>query len=111
VSAGHAPRLGAVKIGVILPASQEDGGGVTPGWAAISSFARAAEERDLDSVWMYDHFFNQPEEGPAEGMHEAWTVLSAVAAVTEGVEIGTLVLCTGSATRAWWRRWPRPPTR
>ena len=27
-------------------------------------------------------------------MHEAWTIVSAVSAVTERVEIGTLVLCT-----------------
>jgi probable F420-dependent oxidoreductase len=80
---------------VILPASEEDGDGATPGWAAIRSFALAAEDRGLDSVWMYDHLFNEPANGPIEGMHEAWTIVSAVAAVTTRVEIGTLVLCSG----------------
>jgi probable F420-dependent oxidoreductase len=93
--ATHRPRLANVKIGVILPASDGDGGGTTPGWSAIRSFALGAEERGLDSVWMYDHFFNEPERGSLDGQHEAWTIVSAVAAVTGRLEIGTLVLCTG----------------
>ncbi len=84
-----------MKIGVILPAAEGDGDGATPGWPMIRSFALAAEARGLDSAWMFDHFFNQPNAGPLEGMHEAWTVVSAVGAVTERLEIGTLVLCTG----------------
>jgi probable F420-dependent oxidoreductase len=84
-----------VKIGVILPAAESGGDGATPGWPAIRSFALAAEARGLDSIWMFDHFFNAPVSGPIEGMHEAWTVVSAVAAVTRRVSIGTLVLCTG----------------
>ena len=83
-----------MKIGVIIPAAEADGGGRTPGWATIRSFALAAERHGLDSVWMFDHFFHQPATGPIEGMHEAWTIVSAIAAVTARVEIGTLVLCS-----------------
>jgi alkanesulfonate monooxygenase SsuD/methylene tetrahydromethanopterin reductase-like flavin-dependent oxidoreductase (luciferase family) len=83
-----------VKIGVILPAAEADGPGETPGWPVIRSFARAAEAHGLDSVWMFDHLFDQTEAGSIQGMHEAWTIVSAVAASTERVEIGTLVLCT-----------------
>ena len=79
---------------MILPASEADGQGQTPRWPAIRSFALAAEARDIDSVWMFDHFFDRSDEGRVEGMHEAWTIVSAVSAVTERVEIGTLVLCT-----------------
>jgi alkanesulfonate monooxygenase SsuD/methylene tetrahydromethanopterin reductase-like flavin-dependent oxidoreductase (luciferase family) len=89
-----APRLGAMKIGVILPAAEADGLDETPGWPAIRSFARTAEARGLDSVWMFDHLFDQTEDGSIEGMHEAWTIVSAVAATTERVEIGTLVMCS-----------------
>ena len=80
----------------MIPAAEVDGEGSTPSWPAIRSFALAAEALGLDSVWMFDHFFNEPANGPIEGMHEAWTIVSAIAAVTERVEIGTLVLCSSS---------------
>lgn len=83
-----------MKIGVVLPAAEVDGPGETPSWQVIRSFALAAEACGLDSIWMFDHFFNRSGPGAVEGMHEAWTIVSAVAAVTERVEIGTLVLCT-----------------
>ena len=82
-----------MKIGVILPAAEGDGNTETPEWPIVRSFARAAEAHGLDSVWMFDHFFYRPATGPIEGQHEAWTIVSAVAAATQRVEIGTLVLC------------------
>ena len=94
MSRARPPRLGGVKVGVILPAAEADGHGETPGWPEIRSFARAAEEHGLDSVWMFDHLFDQTDAGSVEGMHEAWTIASAVAATTDRVQIGTLVLCT-----------------
>jgi probable F420-dependent oxidoreductase len=87
-------RVLPVKIGVIIPASESDGDGRTPPWSAIRSFVSAAEARGIDSVWMFDHFFNKEPDAPIEGQHEAWTIVSAIAAATERVEIGTLVLCT-----------------
>src|SRR5262245_17547122 len=65
-----------------------------PGWPHVRAFALGAEERGLDSVWMYDHFYYRNDAGELEGQHEAWTIVSSVAAVTERVEIGTIVLCT-----------------
>lgn len=83
-----------MKIGVVLPAAQGEGVDGMPGWPHVRAFALGAEERGLDSVWMYDHFYYRNDAGDLEGQHEAWTIVSAVAAVTERIEIGTIVLCT-----------------
>jgi probable F420-dependent oxidoreductase len=80
-------------VGVVSLGS-EGNRGRTPGWDEVASFAQAAEARGLDSVWMFDHFLHQPESGPARGQHEAWTILSSLAATTTRIQLGTLVLCT-----------------
>ncbi len=81
-----------MKVGLILPMSDDDGTG-TPAWPVILDLARRAEAGGADSVWVYDHLVFRLG-GAATGIHEAWTLLSAIAAVTEHVELGTLVLAT-----------------
>jgi probable F420-dependent oxidoreductase len=81
-----------MKVGLILPMS-DDGRG-TPSWPEIRDLARQAEAGGADSVWVYDHLLFRLG-GQATGIHEAWTLLTAVAAATERVELGTIVLATG----------------
>ena len=79
---------------MVLPMSDADGPGATS-WPRLRDLARHAEAGGLDSLWVYDHLiFRMPGE-PEDGIHEAWTVLSAIAAVTERTELGTIVLGTG----------------
>ena len=65
--------------------------GVAP-YEVIRSFALSAERAGIDSVWAYDHLLHGPAESPFE-IHEAWTILTAIAEATERIGLGTLVLC------------------
>ena len=83
-----------MKIGVMLPLGAGDGpDGGMPGWKDVRAVAEAADEGGLDSVWLADHFLYRDPEGQIFGMHDSWTLLSAIAAVTSRVEIGNMVLC------------------
>ena len=73
--------------------SASDGAGRTPSWPDIRAFAEHAEAAGLDSVWVCDHFFGSMPGAPPEGVHEAWTLATALATATTRVEVGQLVTC------------------
>jgi probable F420-dependent oxidoreductase len=82
-----------MRVGVTVPMSVSDGPGRISSWPEILAFARHAEAIGLDSVWVCDHFLSSPPRGPVEGIHEGWTILSALAASTRRMEVGSLVMC------------------
>jgi alkanesulfonate monooxygenase SsuD/methylene tetrahydromethanopterin reductase-like flavin-dependent oxidoreductase (luciferase family) len=72
-----------MDIGVVLPQVAAD-------WPQVLEASEHAEAAGADSVWVIDHVLGFPAD---RGILEAWTVMSAVAARTERVEIGAQVLC------------------
>jgi alkanesulfonate monooxygenase SsuD/methylene tetrahydromethanopterin reductase-like flavin-dependent oxidoreductase (luciferase family) len=82
-----------MRIGLSGQLHQDPGTAGPPPWALIREVARRADAAGLDSYWVYDHLLFR-DGGSTIGIHEAWTMLSAIAASTERIAIGTLVLCT-----------------
>ncbi len=79
--------------------SQRVSFGVTPiqtgvDFHHIREVALRAEELGFDSVWLNDHFFTSklfhPLPPPTAPFYESWVTLSALAALTKRVRIGTL---------------------
>jgi F420-dependent oxidoreductase-like protein len=63
-------------------------------WEVMRGVARRAEAGPWESVWVYDHFHTFPVPSD-EATHEAWSLVSALAAVTERVRIGQMCTCVG----------------
>ena len=82
-----------MRIGVTLPFGASDGPGRLATWREIHAIASHAEAIGLDSLWVCDHFLSGPTGRPAEAIHEGWTIVAALAASTNTIELGQLVMC------------------
>ncbi len=84
-----------MRVGLQLPSFTFPGGpqAIRPRLAEI---AQAAEANGFASLWVMDHFFQLPIAsgwgGPDEAMLEAYTTLGYLAAVTDRIALGPLVV-------------------
>jgi probable F420-dependent oxidoreductase len=82
------------KIGLFVPHWEQPWGRPAPGWAELAAMARRAEDLGFDSIWLPDHLLFRFEDVNVQGAWDAWSLLAAVAAVTERLEIAPLVACS-----------------
>lgn len=62
-------------------------------WEETAAAAEAFEQAGFDSIWVNDHLYGP--QSPQIPILEAWSLVSALAAITKRVEIGTLVTPAG----------------
>jgi alkanesulfonate monooxygenase SsuD/methylene tetrahydromethanopterin reductase-like flavin-dependent oxidoreductase (luciferase family) len=82
------------KVGIFIPQVEEPWSGRTIGWEQIRAIATTAEDVGFDSVWLPDHLLYRFPGVHAQGVWDVWSLMPALAAVTQRVEIAPLVACS-----------------
>ncbi len=85
-----------MDIGVVVPqgwTGEYDGWDARRAWERTLAITRQAERLGFESVWVFDHFQTEPD--PTDELtFESFTTLAALAASTERVRLGQVVICT-----------------
>jgi F420-dependent oxidoreductase-like protein len=86
-----------MQVGLMAPQGwkgEYDGWQPADAWARTIELARQAETLGFEGLWVFDHFHTVPQ--PTDEItFESFSVLSALAMVTERVRLGHMVICTG----------------
>ncbi len=85
-------RQRPLKIGFFIGLFDGWKDGQTTRWTDIHAMAKMVEEVGFDSLWLPDHLLVQTAD-ESVGVWECTSILSALAATTTRVELGTLVAC------------------
>lgn len=83
-----------MKIGIVLDTDESSLEGRTPTFRDLQTMARVAEQVGLDSLWLSDHLVYRFPGRDERAPWEAFSMLSALAAVTTRILLGPLVACT-----------------
>ena len=86
-----------MQVGLMVPQGwkgEYDGWEAAAAWDRSIELARHAEELGFESLWAFDHFHTVPV--PTDEItFESFSMLAALAMVTERVRLGHMVVCTG----------------
>lgn len=86
-----------MRFGLALPHYDTSLAGEPASWQGVRAIARQAESAGFDSVWVSDHLFldwgKYGGSSEPQAALECWTTMSALAAATDKVRIGSMALC------------------
>jgi alkanesulfonate monooxygenase SsuD/methylene tetrahydromethanopterin reductase-like flavin-dependent oxidoreductase (luciferase family) len=88
------PRQRPIKVGLFLQIFENFRTRIMPSWRDLLAITQRAEAVGFDSIWLPDHLFARFPPDDVHEVWEGWSMLSAIAASTSRMEVGTLVTCT-----------------
>jgi len=92
-----------MQVGLMAPQGwkhEYDGWDPAVAWARTIELAGQAEELGFESLWVFDHFTTTPD--PTDEItFESFSVLAALAARTQRVRLGHMVICAGFRNPAY----------